>query len=140
MKNKAPLSLMEQLCMLLVFALSAALCLQIYVFSAQLSRRSEARGQAVTQVQNAAESIKYCKGDAAQYPALLGGEGDEQRWIICYDESWEKTSPEQASYRIIVDAVDSGLDTLGQCEITALTKENDELFSIVVSWQEVAHE
>ena len=29
MKNKAPLSLMEQLVMLLVFALSAVLCLQL---------------------------------------------------------------------------------------------------------------
>ena len=44
MKNKAPLSLMEQLIMLLVFALSVALCLQIFVFSAQISRRCDAQG------------------------------------------------------------------------------------------------
>lgn len=140
MKNKAPLSLMEQLCMLLVFALSAALCLQIYVFSAQLSRRLEARGQAVTLVQNAAESVKYCKGDVSQYPALLGGDGDGRRWLIGYDEGWEEVSPEQAAYLIVLDAADSGLKTLGQCEISAFTKDNDELFSLTVSWQEVAHE
>ena len=44
MKNKAPLALMEQLVMLLVFALAAALCLQIYALSGKVSRRGEAQG------------------------------------------------------------------------------------------------
>ena len=41
MKSKAPLMLMEQMIMLLVFALAAALCLQAFVKSEQLSSRSE---------------------------------------------------------------------------------------------------
>ena len=55
MKSKAPLSLMEQLIMLLVFALAAALCLQVFVLSAQISRRCKATDHAVTAAQNAAE-------------------------------------------------------------------------------------
>ena len=43
MKSKAPLMLMEQMIMLLVFALAAALCLQAFVKSEQLSSRSENR-------------------------------------------------------------------------------------------------
>ena len=46
MKSKAPLALMEQMVMLLVFALAAALCLQAFVQSDRLSRESEARAHA----------------------------------------------------------------------------------------------
>ena len=140
MKNKASLSLMEQLCMLLVFALSAALCLQIFVLSSQLSRRSEARAQAAGQVQTTAEILKYCKGDSSLYPQLLGGSGDEKLWQLSFDENWDKTGLEQASYRIVITFEDSGPDTLGRAKVSALSDKGDELFSLTVSWQEVAHE
>ena len=61
MRNKAPLALMEQLVMLLVFALAAALCLQVFVLSDQLSRRCEERDRVVVVAQNAAEIMKSCK-------------------------------------------------------------------------------
>ena len=37
MHSKAPLALMEQIIMLLVFALSAALCLQVFALSGRIS-------------------------------------------------------------------------------------------------------
>ena len=43
MKSKAPLILMEQMAILLVFALAAALCLQAFVKSDSLSSRSRDR-------------------------------------------------------------------------------------------------
>lgn len=138
MKNKAPLSLMEQLIMLLVFALSAALCLQIYVLSGQISRSCEARGQAATAVQNTAESVKFCKGDITRYPQLLGGTGNAGSWQIGYDENWEAVSPEAAPYRVLIAPLDISLPTLGQATVSALTETGDELFSVTVSWQEVA--
>ena len=46
MKNSAFLALMEQMVMTLVFALSAALCLQVFVLSEQMSLRSEAQSHA----------------------------------------------------------------------------------------------
>ena len=58
MRSKAPLTLMEQVLMILVFALAAALCVQVFVFSGQSSRRNEARDRAVLEAQNAAETLK----------------------------------------------------------------------------------
>ena len=139
MKNKAPLSLMEQLIMLLVFALSAALCLQIYVFSAQISRRSEATGHAVTAVQNTAESVKFCRGNVSRYPQLLGGTGTSQQWEIGYNENWEKTSASEAAYRILITPEATSLPALGRASVTALTETDEVLFSVSVSWQEVAY-
>ena len=58
MKSKAPLMLMEQMVMLLVFALAAALCLQAFVKADEISRRAEARDRAVILCQTVAEEIK----------------------------------------------------------------------------------
>ena len=67
MKHKPPLILMEQMVMLLVFALAAALCLQAFVKSDGLSKDSEVRDQAVTLCQNAAETLRHfgkCSGES----------------------------------------------------------------------------
>ena len=47
MRSKAPLALMEQVVMVLVFALATALCLQVFVFSNQVSKRNAAIDHAV---------------------------------------------------------------------------------------------
>ena len=62
MKSKIPLILMEQMVMLLVFALAAALCLQAFVKSDQMSGRSHDRDRAVTLVQEMAETVRHCGG------------------------------------------------------------------------------
>lgn len=58
MRSKAPLALMEQMVMLLVFALAAALCLQAFVKSDEISASCEARDRAMTLCQSAAEVIR----------------------------------------------------------------------------------
>ena len=140
MKNKAPLSLIELLSMLLVFALSAALCLQVYVLSGQISRRCEARGEAATAVQNTAEVLKYCKGDASKYSVILGGNEASGCWKIGFSESWDPASLDDAFYCIGIFHEDTGLPTLGRARVSALSCDGEELFSVIVSWQEVAHE
>lgn len=138
MKNKAPLSLMEQLIMLLVFALAAALCLQIFVFSDQVSRHCRDRGQAATALQNTAEAVKSCRGDISQYPHLLGGSGDDNGWTVAYDADWKPAGADQASYRIHIVPVPTDLSFLGNARISACTDSGEELFRISVAWQEVA--
>ena len=61
MRQRPPLILMEQMIMLLVFALAAALCLQAFVKSDGISKRSEARDRAVILCQNVAETLQRRK-------------------------------------------------------------------------------
>lgn len=136
MKSKAPLSLMEQLVMLLVFALAAALCLQVFVFSAQTSRWCEARDRAVTEVQNAAEIVKASRGDLHQCASMLGGTADEQVWQIRYDDSWN-ISETDAAYQLTITAMPTQYAALGSAQILAKTESGEELFGVTVSWQEV---
>ena len=72
MKNRATLTLMEQLVMILVFALAAVICLQVFVTASKKSRDSEDRDRAVIIAQNAAEVMKATGElpDAAEYDGL----------------------------------------------------------------------
>lgn len=136
MKSKAPLSLMEQLVMLLVFSLAAALCLQIFVLSAQMSRRCEAMDHAVTVAQNVAETLKASGGDFQYFKSLLGGTTADGKWQIRYDENWTESETE-ASYCLIATKPAVNYPGLGSAEISVLTESGDVLFALTVSWQEV---
>lgn len=62
-KSKAPLALMEQLIMILVFAVAAAVCMQAFVYSDHVSRESEQRDLALTMAQEVIENCKAENGD-----------------------------------------------------------------------------
>lgn len=140
MKSKAPLTLMEQLVMLLVFALAAALCLQMFVLSGQMSRRLEKQDRAVTLVQNAAETVKVCGGNAEEYAKILGAEGKDGMYAIGYDADWNPVSSDLAEYLITIDPTSAEGDLLGTAEVAATQAEGEEIFRVTVSWQEVAYE
>ena len=135
MKNKAPLSLMEQVVMLLVFALAAALCLQIFVLSGQMSKGLAEQDKAVIAVQNAAETVKICGGDAAEYSEKLGGAMDGDTVTVRYDADWQN-SP-QGEYRIVIERTVQGL--LGSAEISAQDEAGKEIFAVTAAWQEAAN-
>lgn len=117
MRSKAPLILMEQMVMLLVFALAAALCLQAFVKSDALSGRSEARDKAAVLCQNAAETVRHCGGSAQNALSKAAEElgaaysGEFVTLSLDYDENWnpipagdcgmEKPAP---YYRLVVSA------------------------------------
>lgn len=133
MKNKAPLALMEQLIMLLVFALAAALCLQIFVYSGNISRRCEAQAFAATAVQNVAEAVKHNRGDLSPFT----GDSSSAQALIGFDEQWQKSAPTVADYHILVTLEESDVPGLGKASVTAQTAAGEELFAIAVCWQEV---
>ena len=137
MRNKAPLALMEQMVMLLVFALAAALCLQAFVQSDRLSRESAARDRAITLCQNAAELVRHGGGDLAAAAEKLGGAciGDE----LCagYDKDWTASDVQSCTYRLTVRPVDSGVEGLGRARISVVEEASENrLFELETAWQE----
>ena len=143
MKSKAPLAMMEQIVMLLVFALAAALCLQAFVKSDQLSRRMEARDRAAVQCQSAAEAVQHCKGSLSQAAALLEVpyplDSEPGRLEIHYHEDWTLCDDQEYAYCLQAVPVDSGVDGLGKARISVtVTDTGDTLFEIEVAWQEVS--
>lgn len=140
MKSKAPLALMEQILMVLVFALAAGLCLQMFVFASQLSRCCEAKDSAVLVVQNVAEVWKINCGDAQKCAQKLGGEHKGDAWQIGYDADWEEAHGSEVEYLVTVMPVASNNPLLGCADIIAQTADGDCLFQVSVAWQEVGDE
>lgn len=137
MHSKAPLALMEQILMLLVFALSAALCLQVFALSGKISHGMEDRAFAVTEVRNAAESIKISGGDFEKHAELFGGKAEEESWKAFYDEEWKTVSESEAVYIVEAVSLETENPLLGAAEVGAFEKNGKELFKLKVAWQEV---
>ena len=147
MKGKGSLALMEQIVMLLVFALAAALCLQAFVKSDQLSRRSEAADHAAVLCQSVAETICHNGGDLKGAMTQVNGAEPLQRdgfgWFEGYNEDWEvlnyEDRPVSSSYTLRVMELDSGVDGLGKANVEAYIWNGgtmESLFALEFSWQE----
>ncbi len=137
MKSKAPFALIEQLVMVLVFALSAALCVQVFILSDRTSSWNEARDHALVEAQNVAETLKSCHGDCEAAAQSLGGRYDGTQWELEYDVAWQPAADGQASYYVQVSRTESGEALLGSAEITVFTAEGQPLCTLPVAWQEV---
>ncbi len=145
MKGKTSLLLMEQVAMILVFAIAAAVCLQAFALSHDISRKNEVRGAAVQAAQNAAEVLKHHGGAPAEAFAaaaeILGGESEQDSYYVNYDKNWNVTKND-AVYRLEAREVSSGAEGLIRVEIRVLAAESDGaelIFALPAAWQEVAY-
>ena len=112
MKRKSSLLLMEQLIMVLTFALAAALCLGAFAGAGNLSQKARDLDTAVILAQNAAEVLKESRGDTSRAQSLA-----------------------QPPYRLEIERADA-VSGLAQADIRVFL-EDALLFSITAGWQEV---
>ena len=146
MKSKAPLMLMEQMVMLLVFALAAALCLQAFVKADEISKQAEARDRAVLLCQTVAEELKESGEKDQLVLSAMAARLDadvvfpNESFILCYDQDWQRTSAEnEIVYMLGVSAMDSGVPGLGKAQVCVELGDNGEdLVRVDVAWQEVS--
>ena len=154
MRSKSPLALMEQLVMVLVFALAAALCLRVFVFSDQMSERSETVDWAVMECQNAAETLKSVGsegGDMAlclqKAADALGGTMSQGLVQVCYDRERSVLSGNGGDCVYVLELQGLPVQAEGLMKANvrvAAVKDisvggsGEPLFSIDVAWQEVS--
>ena len=120
MRSKTPLVLMEQLVMVLVFAMAAAICLQVFGLSDRLSKENEARAEAALLAQNTAEELKSSYGEA----------------LLDWEEADGIYYMEEEGYRVQVQAEETEISGLRKVRLQVL-QEEEVLFEIPVAWQEV---
>lgn len=138
MRSKSPLALMEQVVMVLVFALAAALCLQVFVLSDQMSEKNQDTDRAVLLAQNTAETIKAC-GGVEEAAEAVGGTVRQTMWSSYYYEDLTPApDAESGYYHVDVLPRNSGVEGLGQASIEVFRWDGNEgLFALNVAWQEV---
>ena len=88
--SKTPLFLMELIIMLLVFSVSAAICLQVFAGARRISDASRRLDIAVMQAQTAAECWKASYGDLEKTAEYMGTEAEENGFSL-YDEKEKMT-------------------------------------------------
>lgn len=123
--------------MVLVFALCAALCLQVFVKSDNMSRESQRRDRALLQAQSAMEVVRHCHGDMNAAAELLGAQyPGEDKLMIDYDADWN-LADKTMRYTLGAVVLQSGVDGLGMAEIWIRDEFQDvELVRMDVAWQE----
>lgn len=139
-RSKSPLVLMEQAIMILVFSVAATLCIQAFVRADLTSREMYRRDRAVDCCQTMAETLKAKRGDCNAVAELVGGEFRDNTLVVSYNMDWETTEFETAEYILCVkDKTDGEYVTTAKVSISE-KESGEEIFSLPVSWQEVAHE
>ncbi|MEG0780883.1 MAG: hypothetical protein RR426_09795 [Oscillospiraceae bacterium] len=132
--SRAPLALMEQVLMVLVFALAAALCVQVFVFADGRSATHENQDFAVREAQTAAETVKHCHGDLERAAALLGGTLSGDSLTVAYDQNWEKTEG-AGVYTAVITREIAQRELLGYATVT-VTYGKKESYTLTAAWQE----
>jgi len=124
-KSKAPLALMEQLIMILVFALAAAICIQAFVYADRLSKSGERKEMAFLHMQEVAENCKAKAGNLKQVCDILQGEEIENGIKIGYDDKIEVL--------LILKETDS--EYLQRAELSAYEEGGEKICAMEIAWQ-----
>lgn len=135
MRSKTPLALMEQVIMVLVFALAAALCLRAFVLADATSRACEERDRAVLAAETVAETLKLCRGDCAEAERMAEAALENVDVVFLHSDHAE-TIP--GALRIVITPLDSGTEFLGMAEVSAENADGETILSLTAAWQEVS--
>lgn len=134
MKSKAPLVMMEQMIMVLVFAIASALCLQTFVLSEKISEKNKLETLAALKAQNIAEQLKALEPE--QFLLLREVQSTKEGWRIFLDASWRETEQEEdAVYYLELCPQEETLENLWKIDIRITMKDGTELFCIPVAGQ-----
>ena len=135
MRNKSFLTLLEQLVMILVFALAAALCLQVFVFAHRTAQRHEQRDRAVLEAQNAVEAMKC--GWWEYFPQSGATLSEDGTYVLLYDAEWQPVR-EEAAYILTANPQETESPYLWKAEVSVRTAAGDVLISLPVAGQKEA--
>lgn len=124
-RSKAPLALMEQIIMILVFALASAVCLQAFVYSDQLSRTDEQRQNAMAKVSQVTEYCKANHGDLEKAGEILGADVTEDSLEIRYPKDG----------MILSLRLTEQTDYLQKAVVSVTSLEGEEIYSMDIAYQ-----
>ena len=125
MKSRSVLTQIEFTIMILIFAVSAAVCLKIFTYADTYSERNAEKNNAQIILQSSAELIKSESGNFALCAEISGGEADESSWVIIYDDGSFMKAVRVASENPL----------LGKAKLQ-FCKNNETISALEIAWQE----
>ena len=125
MKNRAFLPLIEQIVMIVVFAIISAVCLKGFAVARYISVETERKDNAVILAQNTAEMLKTRK--------------DLTNETITYYGKDLKQTEDTPEYTVVSKAIENGDPLLGEATVQVFHGQ-ELLFELAVGWQEDVNE
>jgi hypothetical protein len=133
--SKSLLFLMEQVIVITVFAVCAAVCVSLFASSFETARASSDLNKAMLLAASGAEAAK-ASDNAAQTAAFLGkgAAAIDGGVTVFYDSAWLGCDEDQAAYLmdIVFRPGEPGL-SLTYGDITVKSKEGEEIFSLTAA-------
>jgi type II secretory pathway pseudopilin PulG len=114
---------MELILVILCFAISAAICLRVFVSAQLTADRSRDLSAAVLAAENAAECWKASAGDLGKCAALLNAGENGGRLIQTFDGDWRLTDG-SAKFRLLLEAQN------GEASIAVTDTDGEAIFSL----------
>ena len=135
MKNRAFLSILEQILMILIFALAASLCLRGFFLANTVSKDREVLDLAVFSAQNTAETLKSTKGDLICSAEKLSGNATDNKLTVFYDSDGNAVKSEKdACYTLTAVKTADGGALVESAHISVVYK-SEIIFEIDAVWQ-----
>lgn len=136
-RSKAPLSLMEQLIMVFVFAFAAAICLQAFVYSDRLSKDGTQKETAAIRATEVIETVKAYHGDLQKAADKLQGTTADAVLTKAYEEDGLRVEVKTQ------DPIVSGTDISHQkadVSVWEIPEEGDQekpdpVYTVETAWQ-----
>jgi hypothetical protein len=109
--DSSSLFLMEIVLAILLFAMTAAICISIFANAHTVSRSSEELSAAASETENAASVLRSSSSERGFINSMKDlfpeASVNESTVTVWYDESFEECSREKASYRLTASLDDS---------------------------------
>lgn len=128
--SKSTLFLMELIIAILFFAVTSAVCAQIFAKSHILSTKTTRLNHAVAQAESAAESFKAVNGSMEDLTALFPGAAlDKNTLTVFYDSDWQPDSMHSVYVLTMTRLADDGHCVRARIEVTA-AGDNDIIYAL----------
>lgn len=135
--SRSGLFLLELIIAILFFAVTSAVCVNLFVQAHLTSAESSKLTAAAREVQSAAELVKAADGDLEKLAVQLDATASPGRLDLCFDNDWNRTDAKSAVYTVTVLCGGQCLQLPDGGEIAPEKADRADYFSAaVVAWDE----
>ncbi|MDD3193198.1 MAG: hypothetical protein PHE47_05015 [Oscillospiraceae bacterium] len=135
--SRSGLFLLELMIVILFFAVTSAVCVNLFVQAHLTSTAGSELTAATREVQSVAEMLKAADGNLEQLATQLEGESGDGRLDLYFDSNWNRIGAQDAAYTITVLCGSQRLKLPDGSEISpAETDRADYVSAVVAAWSE----
>lgn len=130
-RSRSTLFLMELIIAIFFFAITSAVCAQLFAKSHQVSHKTTQLTNAISQAQNIAEAFRSANGDFEVLKQLFPEAGtDGETFFIRYNDQWQITSDVPETVYVAVLTISESTETLCRVHLDIIVDGEGSVYSL----------